>query len=93
MLPVQLGEVNQIARVAEYVHSSSSDNEMGRKGEGAGGGGTGDVLRRRRMGSERSLGPMCLREEFVECLGSLVEMCASDKTDGFRDEYSRTIRW
>lgn len=38
MLPVQLGEVNQIARVAEYVHSSSSDNEMGRKGEGAGGG-------------------------------------------------------
>lgn len=45
------------------------------------------------MGSERSLGPMCLREEFVECLGSLVEMCASDKTDRFRDEYSRTIRW
>lgn len=26
-------------------------------------------------------------------LGSLVEMCASNKTDGFRDEYSRTIRW
>lgn len=44
MLPVQLGEVNQIARVAEYVHSSSSDNKMGRKGEGAGGGGTGECL-------------------------------------------------
>lgn len=29
MLPVQLGEVNQVARVAEYVHSSSSDNESG----------------------------------------------------------------
>lgn len=55
---------------------------VGRKGEGG----------RRRHGGERSLGPMCLREEFVECLGSLVEMCASNKTDGFRDEYSRTIR-
>lgn len=43
MLPVQLGEVNQIARVAEYVHSSSSDNESGEErgggGRCAGGGG------------------------------------------------------
>lgn len=92
MLPVQLGEVNQIARVAEYVHSSLSDNESG--GEERGGGGPrrhGRCLAR--SSRERSLGPMCLREEFVESLGSLVEMCASNKTDGFRDGYSRTIRW
>lgn len=59
-----------------------------------GGGGTGNVLRRRR-GSERSLGPMWLREEFVEGLGSLVEISVrrSNNTDEFRDEYSRTIRW
>lgn len=51
MLPVQFGEVNQIARVAEYVHSSSSDNESGEeRSEGQGGGGTRDVLRGERRG-------------------------------------------
>lgn len=83
MLPVQLGEINQIARVAEYVHSSLSENEC-EEDRGDGGAG-GDVLRRG--------GPTCQREEFVEGFGSLMEMCASNKTDGFRDEYSRTIRW
>lgn len=38
MLPVQFGEINQIARVAEYVHSSLSENEGGedRGGRGRG---------------------------------------------------------
>lgn len=34
VLPVQLGEVNQIARVAEYVHSSPQRMSVGGKGEG-----------------------------------------------------------
>ena len=44
-------------------------------------------------GSERYLGPMCLREDLVEGLVSLMEMLASNKTEEFRDEYGRTIRW
>lgn len=93
MLPIQFGEVNQIARVAEYVHSSSSDNESGEEREGGRAAEARGTSCAEEEGSERSLGPMCLRGKFVEGLGSLVEMCASNKTDGFRDEYSRTIRW
>lgn len=71
-----------------YIRVRTISNESGEeRGEARGG------CSARRRGSERSLGPMWLREEFVEGLSSLVRICASNKTDGFRDEYSRTIRW
>lgn len=75
MLPVQFGEVDQIARVAEYVHSSSQRMSVVGKGwrgfavEGRG---------------EKFPGPIAPRKivRIFPSLGSLMEMCASNETEG-----------